>query len=184
MVLKPKMLQILIFTLLVGLLPVPVSDFFVGIGFAPVTFVLFWISLELASSPSLLYLIYLVEAVLYIALFWFLAGRVAIMPPRPRLLLATALLAGAIPLWFAPIHCRIEQGIGEQKPLTVLFAEEYDRFQDLRAMQRTEDITIYQPPQGTVHTRTVAPQMQSKPTVHQGVVQQPAAEVTVPRADE
>ncbi len=182
--LTPTMLRILIVALLVGFCPVPVSDFMIGIGFAPVCFVLFWIGLELVSYPSPLYLIYLVEAVLYMALFWLLAGGVRAMPPRGRGLAGAAVLAVSVLLWLAPIHIRIERGIGAQKPLAALFEYEYLRFQDLRAMQRTADMTIYRPPPGTVHTRAVAPQIQSKPTVHQGVVQQSAAEVTVPRTDE
>lgn len=117
-------------------------------------------------------------------LFWVLAGWVANVPPLSRRLLAVAMVAGSIPLWFAPIHCRIEQGIGEQKPLAAIFSEEYDRFKELRALRMPPEPKIYRPPQGKVHTRTGAPQIQSKPTVRPGVDQQPDAEVTVPRPDE
>ncbi len=181
---NPKLLRIMVFTLLVGFCPVPVSDFLIGFGFAPVSFVAFWIALELVSFASLLHLIYLVEAVIYMALFWFLAGRMALMAPRWRGLTATALLAGSVLLWLAPIHIRIEQGVGEEKQLATLFGDEYHRFQDLRAPHRPEDAMIYQPPPGTVHTRTIAPQTDSRPTNRPGVVQRPAAEAAVPRADE
>ena len=146
----------------------------IGIGFAPVSFVLFWFRLELASFTSPLYLIYLVEAVIYMALFWFLAGQVTAMPPLSRRLITVAMVAGSIPLWLTPIHCRIVQGIGGQKPLATLFADEYKHFHDLRTMQRTEDMTIHRPPPSTVHTRTVARKIESKPKVNQRVVQQRA----------
>ena len=181
---KPTLVRILIFALLVGLCPVPVSDFLIGIGFAPVSFVLFWIGLGFVSFPDPLHLIYLMETVLYLALFWFLAGRVSIMSPRPRRLLAAALLAGSIPLWFSPIHIRIEQATGKEKPLAALFADEYKRFRDLRALRMPAEPMIYRPPQDSVHTRTVAPQIQSKSTVRPEVVQQPALEVTVERNDD
>jgi hypothetical protein len=172
---KPTILRILIFTMLVGLWPVPVSDFLIGFGFAPVSFVLFWIGLELVGFASLLHLIYLVEAALYLALFGFLAGRVAVMPPRSRGLLSAALLMGTILLWFAPVHIRIEQGIGEEKPLAALFTEEYNRFRFRRAPQRPEEAMIYHPPPGTLPTVTVAPRIESTQPARPGVVEQPAA---------
>ncbi len=181
---KTTALRILIFTLLVGFCPVPVSDFLVGIGFAPVSFVLFGIGLGFASLPDLLHLIYLVESVLYMAVFWFIAGRVTHMAPRSRSLLGAALLAGSILLWYAPIHSRIEQGIGEQKPLAMLFVDEYNQFQFQRALQMPVEPKIYKPQEGMVPTVTVPPRIESMQTAHPGVVQQPAAKKTKQRIEE
>ncbi len=181
---KPTLPRILIFALLVGLCPVPVSDFLIGIGFAPISFVLFWIGLGFFRFPDPLHLIYLVESVLYMAVFWFIAGRVTRMAPRPRGLLGAALLAGSILLWYAPIHSRIEQGIGEQKPLAVLFVDEYHQFQFQRALQMPVEPKIYKPQEGMVPTVAVPPRIESMQTARPDVVQQPAAKKTKQRIEE
>ena len=177
-------LRILIFAMLVGFCPVPVSDFLLGIGFAPVSFVLFQIGSGFVSYASPLYLIYLAEVVLYMAVFWFIAGRVTRIPPLPRRLLGTALLAASILLWFAPIHIPIEHGIGEQKPLAALFAEEYNRFQFERSLQKPPEPIIHRTQEGIVHIQKVTPQIESMQTARPELVQQSAAGKKVHRTDE
>lgn len=113
--------------LLILFCPVFVTDFMVGAGFAPVSYILFYSILWF--DPIMI--IYVAECLMYVLLFNKLLSL--LLPAnctQIRVYLITGVIAsGMIVLSILPIHSRISHGDTHQYSLRKLFVHEHNNWQ-------------------------------------------------------